>query len=216
MIGPSIMTADFLNLGRQIADAEAAGIDFVHLDVMDGRFVPNISFGLPLVEALRAGTELPLDVHLMMVEPERWVERFVHAGADAVTVHVEVCAHLHGTLQAIRDLGATPGITLNPLTPVSLIADAIPYVGQVLVMGVNPGFGGQTFIPSALDRIRVIRGLIDERNPQCRLEVDGGVKATNLRRIVEAGADMVVVGSGIYNRDVPVADAVTALRASLA
>lgn len=214
-IGPSIMTADFARLGEQVSAADAAGVDFIHLDVMDGRFVPNISFGFPVVEALRSVTARPLDVHLMIVEPERYVERFVAAGADVVTVHVETCGHVHGTLNAIAAAGAIPGITLNPGTPIALIEELIPLVGQVLVMSVNPGFGGQTFIPSALDRIRRIRALIDERNPACRLEIDGGVKTSNIKRVVEAGADMVVVGSAIYAPDIEVSQAVAELRAAI-
>jgi ribulose-phosphate 3-epimerase len=216
LIGPSIMTADFLRLGEQVAAAEQAGVDFIHLDVMDGRFVPNISFGFPVVEAMRSATKLPVDVHLMIVEPERYVEQFVAAGADVVTVHVETCGHLHGTLSRIAAAGAIPGVTLNPATSLTAIEEVIPIVGQVLVMSVNPGFGGQTFIPSALDRIRRLRGLIDERNPGCRLEIDGGVKASNIRRVVDAGADMVVVGSAIFAPDLDVIDAVRSLREAVA
>lgn len=214
-IGPSILTADWLHLGDQIAGAEAAGVDFIHLDIMDGRFVPNISFGFPVVEAVRTATRLPLDVHLMIVEPERYLERFIAAGADIVTVHVETCPHLHGTLQTITSLGATAGVTLNPGTPLAAIEEVIPIVGQVLIMSVNPGFGGQSFVPTSIDRIRRVREMIDRRNPSCRLEVDGGVKASNLKRLVEAGADTFVVGSAIYSRDQPIADAVGALRSAL-
>lgn len=213
-IGPSIMTADFLRLGDEIARAEAAGVDFIHLDVMDGRFVPNLSFGFPLLEAVRRQTKLPIDVHLMMVEPERYVERFVEAGADIVTVHVETCGHLHGTLQTILAAGAVPSITLNPATPLVAIEEVVPIVGQVLIMSVNPGFGGQSFIPAALDRIRRVRVMLDERNPACRLEVDGGVKASNIGRIAAAGADTFVVGSAIYGHEVDVDAAVRELRAA--
>lgn len=212
-IGPSIMTADFLRLGEEIARAEAAGVDFIHLDVMDGNFVPNVSFGFAVIEAVRRQTRLPLDAHLMMVEPERYVERFVEAGADIVTVHVETCGHLHGTLQRIAAAGAVPSVTLNPATPLAAIEEVIPIVGQVLIMSVNPGFGGQSFIPSALDRIRRVRTMIDERHPHCRLEVDGGVKAGNIGRIAAAGADTFVVGSAIYAPDVDIEAAVRELRA---
>jgi ribulose-phosphate 3-epimerase len=215
-LGPSILTADFLRLGEQIAAAETAGVDFVHLDVMDGRFVPNITLGLPLVEAIRSATRLPIDVHLMIVEPERYTERFVEAGADLVTIHVEACNHLHGTLQAIGAAGAIPSVTLNPGTPLGTLEEVIPMVGQVLIMSVNPGFGGQSFIPTSLAKITHLRTLLDERNPTCRLEVDGGVKVGNIRRIVDAGADTIVAGSAIYTPDLTVADAVAALRAALA
>jgi ribulose-phosphate 3-epimerase len=215
-IGPSILTADFLRLGEQIAEAEEAGVDFIHLDVLDGRFAPNISFGLPVVEAIRRATKLPLDVHLMIVEPQEYAVRFVEAGADVVTVHVEACTHLHGMLQAIAAAGATPSVTLNPATPLGVLEEVIPMVGQVLVMSVNPGFGGQGFIPAALSKISRLRALLDEHNPTCLLEVDGGIKATNLRQIVEAGADTVVVGSAIYNANHSVADAVAGLRAAVA
>lgn len=215
-IGPSILSADFLRLGEQIAEAEAAGVDFVHVDVMDGRFVPNISIGLPVVEAVRRATKLPIDVHLMIVEPERYAERFAAAGADVVTVHVEVCGHLHRTVQGIADAGAAPGVTLNPATPLSAIEEVLPLVRQVLVMSVNPGFGGQTFIPSALDRIARLREMIDAQNPTCLLEVDGGVKAGNIRRVVGAGADTIVAGSAIYSPNASVKSAVVALREALA
>jgi ribulose-phosphate 3-epimerase len=211
-IGPSIITADWLNLGEQIKAAELAEIDFIHLDVMDGRFVPNISFGFAVVEAVRSITSLTLDVHLMIVEPERYIERFVEAGADIVTVHVEASTHLHSTLQAIAATGAMPGVTLNPATPLVAIEEAIPLVGQVLVMSVNPGFGGQTFIPGSLDRIRRLRAMLDEQNPLCRLEVDGGVKASNIGRIAGAGADSFVVGSAVFAPEVEISSAIDELR----
>ena len=214
-LGPSILSADFLRLGEQIAEAEAAGADFVHVDVMDGRFVPNISVGLPVVEAARRATRLPVDVHLMIVEPDRWVERFVRAGADRVSVHAEADPHLHRTLRAIEEAGAAPSVTLNPATPLGAIDEVLPMVRQVLLMSVNPGFGGQTFIPAVLDKIRRLRAALDERNPSCLLQVDGGIKASNLRRIVEAGADTIVAGSAIYVPDRSVADAMADLRAAI-
>lgn len=214
-LGPSILTADLLLLGDQIAQAEAGGVDFIHLDVMDGRFVPNISFGLPVLEALRRATTLPIDVHLMIVEPEQYAVRFAEAGADFVTVHVEASRHLHGTLQAIAAAGATPGVTLNPATPLGSLEEVIPIVGQVLVMSVNPGFGGQTFIPATLHKISRLRGMLDDHNPACRLEVDGGIKPGNIRRVVEAGADAIVAGSAIFGPDLSVADAIAALRSAI-
>jgi ribulose-phosphate 3-epimerase len=184
-IGPSILSADFLRLGEEIAAAVAAGADFIHVDVMDGRFVPNISVGLPVVEAVRAATTLPVDVHLMIVEPQHWVERFAAAGADLITVHAEADPHLHRTLRAIEAAGAQPSVVLNPATPLGVLEEVLPLVRQVLLMSVNPGFGGQSFIPAALDKIRRLRQQLDARNPTCLLEVDGGIKASNVRRVVE-------------------------------
>lgn len=211
-LAPSVLSADFARLGEQVRELEDGGADFIHFDVMDGRFVPNISIGFPVLEAIRGLTALPLDVHLMIAEPDRYAERFVEAGADIVTVHVEVCVHLHRTIQAISTLGAIPGVTLNPGTPLGGIEEVIPIVGQVLIMSVNPGFGGQTFIPSALDRIRRTRAWIDERNPTCRLEVDGGVKVGNIRRVVEAGADVIVAGSAVFAPETTIAASLKELR----
>jgi ribulose-phosphate 3-epimerase len=212
LIGPSILSADFRRLGEQIAEVEAAGADFIHVDVMDGVFVPNISIGFPVVEAVRATTELPIDVHLMIVEPGRWVERFAAAGADTITVHVEVDPNLYRTLRAIEEAGAMPSVTLNPGTPVIMLEPVLTIVRQVLVMSVNPGFGGQTFIPAAFGRISQIREMLDAINPTCRLEVDGGIKVTNARKVVEAGADTLVVGSSVYAPDTHIATAMRALR----
>jgi ribulose-phosphate 3-epimerase len=198
LIGPSILSADFRRLGEQVAAVEAAGADFIHVDVMDGVFVPNISVGFPILEAVRASTTLPIDVHLMIVQPARWVERFAVAGADTITVHVEVDPNLYRTLRAIDEAGATPSVTLNPGTSLMTLEPVIPIVRQVLIMSVNPGFGGQTFIPASLERIRRVRDLINQLNPGCRLEVDGGIKASNAQRVVEAGADTLVAGSAVY------------------
>jgi ribulose-phosphate 3-epimerase len=214
-IGPSILSADFRRLGEQIAAVETAGADFVHVDVMDGVFVPNISVGLPVLEAVRASTALPVDVHLMIVDPARWVERFAAAGADTITVHVEVDPHLYRTLRAIEEAGATPSVTLNPGTALVLLEPVLPIVRQVLVMSVNPGFGGQTFIPASLDRIRRVREMLDRANPTCRLEVDGGIKPSNAGKIVAAGADTLVAGSAVYAPDGSIAAAMRALRAAV-
>ncbi|MDQ3695483.1 MAG: ribulose-phosphate 3-epimerase [Chloroflexota bacterium] len=211
-IGPSILAADFLRLGEQLAEVEAAGADFVHVDVMDGRFVPNLSIGLPVVEAVRRGTRLPVDVHLMIEEPDRWVERFAAAGADYVTVHAEASPHLHRTVRAISDAGAEAGVSINPATPLMMIEEILPVVRQVLVMSVNPGFGGQTFIPASLEKIRRLRAALDERNPTCLLEVDGGIKPGNIERVVTAGADAIVVGSAVFTHDDGIGAAVAALR----
>ncbi len=213
-LAPSVLSADFARLGEQVRELEEGGADFVHIDVMDGHFVPNLTIGFPVLEAIRGLTALPLDVHLMIAKPERYAERFVQAGADIVTVHVEACDHLHRTIQAISALGGTPGVTLNPGTSLTAIEEVIPIVGQVLIMSVNPGFGGQTFIPAALDRIRRVRAWIDERNPTCRLEVDGGVKSGNIRRVVDAGADVIVAGSAVFAPETTIAAALTQLRAA--
>ena len=213
-LAPSVLSADFARLGEQVRELESAGADFIHVDVMDGRFVPNISIGFPVLEAIRSLTALPIDVHLMIAAPERFAERFVASGADVVTVHVEACVHLHRVIQSIAAAGATPGVTLNPGTPLMAIEEILPIVGQILIMSVNPGFGGQSFIPSALDRIRRTRAWIDARNPLCRLEVDGGVKESNIRRVVEAGADMIVAGSAVFTPEMTITESIARLRAA--
>ena len=213
-LAPSVLSADFTRLGEQIREVIDGGADYIHVDVMDGRFVPNISIGFPILEAIRSVSTVPIDVHLMIVEPDQYIERFVEAGADIVTVHVEACVHLHRTVQSITSLGATPGVTLNPGTALGAIEEIIPDVGQVLIMSVNPGFGGQAFIPSALDRIRRTRTWIDERNPACRLEVDGGITAGNIRNVVDAGANMIVAGSAVFSTGASIGEALTALRSS--
>ena len=214
-IGPSILSADFRRLGEQVAAVESAGADFIHVDVMDGIFVPNISVGFPVVEAVRAATDLPIDVHLMIVEPARWIERFAAAGADTITVHVEDHPNLYRTLRSIEEAGATPSVTLNPGTPIVMLEPVLPIVRQVLIMSVNPGFGGQTFIPASLERIRRVRELLDAMNPTCRLEVDGGIKIGNVGKVVAAGADTLVAGSAIYAPEIDIASAMRALRAEV-
>jgi ribulose-phosphate 3-epimerase len=201
-----------LRLGEEILAADRAGVDFIHFDVMDGRFVPNITFGMPVARAARRATQLPLDVHLMIVEPERYVTEFVEAGADTVTVQVEACVHLHRTLIQIQELGATAGVALNPSTPLNAVTEVLPFIGNLLIMTVNPGFGGQTFIPPMLNKIRRARQMLDEHNPACRLEIDGGVTASNIGRIAQAGGDTFVAGSAIFGDSSEIADNVAALR----
>lgn len=197
-LAPSILSADFARLGDEIREVERLGAELIHVDVMDGHFVPNITIGPLVVKAIRPVTKLPLDVHLMLAEPERYIEAFAKAGADRITVHVEACAHLHRTIQQIRSAGCLAGVSLNPATPPSAIEPILPEIGQVLVMSVNPGFGGQSFIPSSLDKIRTIRRWIDERNPECLLEVDGGVDAETARQVVAAGANVLVAGASVF------------------
>jgi ribulose-phosphate 3-epimerase len=214
-IGPSILTADLLKLGDEIRSAEAAGVNFIHLDVMDGRFVPNISFGMPICAAIRTATSLPIDVHLMIEEPEKYIDQFAAAGANRITVHVEASLHLHRTLTRIAELGVMPGVSLVPSTPVASIAEVIPFCGQILVMLVNPGFGGQSLIPSMLDKVQRTRQLIDLKQPDCLLEVDGGVNASTIAQVIAAGADTIVAGSAIFNEAEPVDAAVAALRRAI-
>lgn len=195
-IAPSILSADFGRLAEEVAAIASA--DYVHVDVMDGHFVPNLTIGPVVVEAVRRATRLPLDVHLMIEDAERWVGAYAHAGADLIGVHAEACPHLHRTLHQIRELGKRSCVVLNPATPLEAIEWVLGDVDQVLIMSVNPGFGGQQFIPSALDKIRLLREMIDERRLAVDIEVDGGVKLDNVAAVVAAGADVIVSGSGIF------------------
>ncbi len=221
-LAPSILSADFTRLGEQVAEAERAGADAIHFDVMDGVFVPNISIGLPILAAVRRATTLPIDVHLMIAQPERYLAAFVEAGADWLTVHVEEAIHLHRTLTMIRDLGAHPGVTLNPATPAAALAEVLPIVDQVLVMTVDPGFGGQRFIEEQVAKIVALRGALDALDtpgatkPTAILAVDGGVNAENIARVVAVGADQIIAGSAVFNDAQTVAEAVAALRAGIA
>ncbi len=198
-IAPSILSADFARLGGEIAAIEAAGADYVHVDVMDGHFVPNITIGPPVVAALRKTTRLPFDVHLMIENPDAYIPAFAEAGADIITVHQEAGAHLHRTVQLIKSLGKKAGVSLNPATPVSSLEVLLDDLDLVLVMSVNPGFGGQSFIPATLAKITALRREIDRRGLQAELEVDGGVKPDNIGKIAAAGADVFVAGSAVFN-----------------
>ncbi|MBK8252908.1 MAG: ribulose-phosphate 3-epimerase [Polyangiaceae bacterium] len=197
-IAPSILSADFGRIAEEVRAAEEAGADWIHVDVMDGRFVPNITIGPIIVEAVRAATKLPLDVHLMIVEPERYVADFAKAGADIISVHIEASPHLHRTIQQIRGLGKKAGVVLNPHTHEQSIDHVLGDVDLVLVMSVNPGFGGQSFIPAALPKLRSLRKAIDEKNLNVELEVDGGVARGTARQVIEAGATMLVAGSAVF------------------
>jgi len=209
------LTADFGNLAEQIRLAEAGGADYVHLDVMDGRFVPNISFGPGIVKAVRQATSLPLDVHLMVEAPERYVADFIAAGANLLTVHAEATLHLHRTIEQIVAAGCKAGVALNPATPVSSVREILPFVDLVLIMSVNPGFGGQRFIETTTSKLRRTRSLLREYNPTCELEVDGGVGIYNIRDVVLSGATVVVVGSAVYNDRASVSANLASLRKAL-
>ncbi|TRO83176.1 ribulose-phosphate 3-epimerase [Trichloromonas acetexigens] len=200
-IAPSILSADFSRLGEEIRAIEAGGADYVHVDVMDGHFVPNITIGPLVVEAARKVTNLPLDVHLMIENPDRYIPDFAKAGADILTVHQETVPHLHRTVQLIRSLGKKAGVSINPATPVATLDLILDDLDLVLVMSVNPGFGGQSFIPSCLGKITALRRMIAERGLKVELEVDGGVKTDNIGRIVAAGADVLVAGSAVFGTD---------------
>ena len=215
-IAPSILAADFARLGAQVREAEEAGADYIHVDVMDGHFVPNLTIGVPVVQSLRAVTDLPLDVHLMIEHPERLIPAFAEAGADILTVHVEACPHLHRTVQQIRAAGCMPGVALNPATPVALVESILEDVDLVLVMTVNPGFGGQTFIESTLPKVRALRHLLESRDLPVEIEVDGGINPETAPRAVTAGADVLVAGTAIFNARASVQENIEALRRSVA
>ncbi len=211
-LSPSILNSDLTRLADSLQLLEAAGADYVHLDVMDGRFVPNISIGIPVVASVREATSLPLDVHLMIVEPERYIDQFIGAGADIVTIQVEATPHPHRALQSIRELGVRAGLALNPGTPISHAVELLPLCDLILVMSVNPGFGGQSFIPTSIRRIGEVRAAIDASGYPTILEVDGGITTRTAPRAVEAGATMLVAGTAIFGAECGVVEAVRQLR----
>lgn len=216
-LAPSILSADFARLGEQIKEAERAGADYIHVDVMDGHFVPNLTIGPVVVAAIRPLTQLPLDVHLMIESPEKYIPDFADAGADIISVHQEACRHLHRTVQQIKGLNKKAGIALNPATPVGTLVEVLPYIDLVLVLSVNPGFGGQSFIETTIQKIAALRKMIDARGFASRIEiqVDGGINAEIAPRVVAAGANVLVAGSAVFNKTESVRKALRRLRASV-
>lgn len=201
LLSPSLLSANFANLEEEIKKIEKGGADYIHLDVMDGKYVPNISFGMPVIKSIKEVTKLPFDVHLMIENPENYIEDFYKAGADIITVHYEATTHVHRTIQLIKSFGIKAGISLNPGTSEDVLKYIIDDLDLILVMSVNPGFGGQSFIPSSNEKIRNIRKMIDESNKDILLEVDGGIKLSNVKEVIDNGANMVVVGSDIYKAE---------------
>ena len=200
-IAPSLLAADFARVGEQLKEIESVGVKYLHLDVMDGIFVPSISFGMPVIESLRKNTDMIFDVHMMVIDPERYIEVIKKSGADIITIHVEACKDVVGTLKAIRELGARPAISINPKTPVAELVPFLPYVDMVLIMSVEPGFGGQSFIENSYAKLREIAEIRRENNMDFLIEVDGGVNASNIKAVAECGADILVAGSAVFKNN---------------
>lgn len=215
LIAPSILSADLTNLGADLRACEAGGADAIHIDVMDGNYVPNITFGPDIVRACKRITDLPLDVHLMIVEPERHIKTFVDAGADIITVHYETCPHIHRTLQTIREMGVKAGLTFNPGTPVNAINYLGDLIDQVLIMSVNPGFGGQKFIPASLRKISVVKQLLSEWDSNAMIQVDGGISVETIAEVFQSGARNFVAGTAVFAHPNGIAAGIAALRAAL-
>lgn len=213
-IAPSILSADFARLGTHITEAVEGGADYIHVDVMDGHFVPNITIGPLIVEAIRPITSLPLDVHLMIENPDRYIADFARAGSDIITVQLEACPHLHRVVQAIKELKVKAGVAINPATPVSSLTDILPDLDLVLIMTVNPGFGGQKFIPNSIRKLRALQRMIAEQGAICEVEVDGGINPKTAAAVVGAGAEVLVAGSAVFNQTATVADNIARLRQS--
>lgn len=216
ILAPSILTADFGHLAEEIQAAERGGAEYIHLDVMDGQFVPNITFGPTIIHTVRSLTKLPLDVHLMVDDPDRYLELFAEAGADLITVHLEACRHLHRTVQQIVGLGCKAGVALNPSTGVESVREIAPFVDMILIMSVNPGFGSQRFIETSTSKLRRMRELLDQFNPTCDLEIDGGIGTQNIADVIDSGANVIVTGSAIFNKEGSVEENLATMKAAIA